>query len=464
MPAAQVTRNFTIAMGNQTISFGPLADQSILASPVTVSATATSGLPVAFASNSLAICTVSGTSVTLLSTGTCSITASQAGDADWNAAAPTITQAFQVSLATSTTVVTCPASVEYDGSAQEPCTVSVTGAGGLGLTPTPIYTLNTDVGTATASYTFAGDANHSGSTDSATFDITAAASTTVVTCPASVEYDGSAQEPCTVSVTGAGGLSLTPTPIYTLNTDVGTATASYTFAGDANHSGSTDSATFDITAAASTTVVEFEPGSKTFRGSAFTASAMVDGPGGLHQPVSVVMSGNCVDVTVPNGCTATATFPGNGNHSGSSDTQSITIVPASQVISFATVADTTTDTPEVELVASADSSLAVTFTSLTPSVCDGVRFDRDHPGGRDLHGRGRAGRRREPRCGGSGHPELRDRGRRRLRAGPRLRRRPRLGHRRRERRGSGSAGHEPVRFVAAHDGWIDPADRAHRRD
>ena len=128
---------------------------------MTVAATATSGLTVAFASNSLAVCTVSGTSVTLLTAGTCSITASQAGDADWNAAAPMVTQMFQVTLATSTTVVTCPASVVYDGTAQTPCTVSVTGAGGLSLSPTPIYTLNTDVGTATASYTYAGDANHS---------------------------------------------------------------------------------------------------------------------------------------------------------------------------------------------------------------------------------------------------------------------------------------------------------------
>ena len=188
-------------------------------------------------------------------------------------------------METSTTVVTCPASVEYDGSAQEPCTVSVTGAGGLSLSPTPIYTLNTDVGTATAELHLPGDANHSGSTDSATFDITAAASTTVVTCPASVEYDGSDAG----AVHRVGHRRRRPQP--DAHADLHAQhrcrhrDRHYMFAGDANHSGSTDSATFDITAAASTTVVEFEPGSKAFRGSAFTASAIVDGPGGLHQPV-----------------------------------------------------------------------------------------------------------------------------------------------------------------------------------
>ena len=36
------------------------------------------------------------------------------------------------------------------------------------------------------------------------YTIDQAASETVVTCPASVVYNGAAQEPCTVSVTGAG--------------------------------------------------------------------------------------------------------------------------------------------------------------------------------------------------------------------------------------------------------------------
>jgi hypothetical protein len=38
--------------------------------------------------------------VTLLTAGTCSITAAQTGNADWNAASPTVTKAFGVSLAT----------------------------------------------------------------------------------------------------------------------------------------------------------------------------------------------------------------------------------------------------------------------------------------------------------------------------------------------------------------------------
>jgi hypothetical protein len=69
-----------------------------------------------------------------------------------------------------------------------------------------------------------------------------------------VTYNGTAQAPCSVAVTGAGGLSLTPTASYTNNTNAGTdaASASYSFAGDTNHSGSSDAKTFSIDKAAVT--------------------------------------------------------------------------------------------------------------------------------------------------------------------------------------------------------------------
>jgi hypothetical protein len=65
-----------------------------------------------------------------------------------------------------------------------------------------------------------------------------------VTCTAGpFVYTGSAYTPCSVSVTGAGGLSDTPAPVYANNVGAGTATRSYTFAGDTNHTGSNDQRT-----------------------------------------------------------------------------------------------------------------------------------------------------------------------------------------------------------------------------
>src|SRR4029077_5847108 len=176
---------------------------------------------------------------------------------------------------------TCPANVTYNGSAQTPCAVAVTGAGSLSLVPDPVYSNNTNAGTATASYTYGGAANHPGSSDSKNFTIDKAASHTVVTCPDSLIYDGSARTPCSVAVTGAGGMNLTPAANYSDNTNAGTASASYTYAGDANHDGSTDSKDCTIQKAASHTVVTC-PASLIYDGSARTpCTGAVAGARGL---------------------------------------------------------------------------------------------------------------------------------------------------------------------------------------
>ena len=118
--------------------------------------------------------------------------------------------------------------------------MNVTGAGGLNQAPTVSYSNNMNAGTATANASYAGDANHTGSSDSETFTIDQAASTTTVTCPTNVTYTGPAQTPCTANVTGAGGLNQAPTASYSNNINAGTATANASYAGDANHTGSSD--------------------------------------------------------------------------------------------------------------------------------------------------------------------------------------------------------------------------------
>ncbi len=72
----------------QVISFPPPSSQVIVGGTVTLSATATSSLPVSYASNSTSVCTVSGSTLTALTSGTCSVTASQPGNATYLAALP----------------------------------------------------------------------------------------------------------------------------------------------------------------------------------------------------------------------------------------------------------------------------------------------------------------------------------------------------------------------------------------
>jgi hypothetical protein len=92
--APQVTQKLTIAKANQTISFG-LAPRVKVNSTGTVSATATSGLAVTYTSATTSVCTVSGTTVTGISAGSCKILANQPGDSSYNAA-PQVKKNFAV--------------------------------------------------------------------------------------------------------------------------------------------------------------------------------------------------------------------------------------------------------------------------------------------------------------------------------------------------------------------------------
>jgi hypothetical protein len=153
---------------------------------------------------------------------------------------------LSIARADSATAVVCPASVTFTGAALEPCSASVTGAGGLDQALAVAYQDNVDAGTASADATFGGDANHEPSGGHAGFTVDPAPSEVSLTCPADVPYTGSAQTPCSASVTGAGGLDQGLEVSYANNV-LGTATASASWAGDGNHTGSSASATFEIT-------------------------------------------------------------------------------------------------------------------------------------------------------------------------------------------------------------------------
>jgi len=82
----------TVNKIDQTISFGKLPDRTGY-TDFTVSATATSGLPVSFSASGN--CTISDNTVTLGRVGSCTITASQAGDGEYYAA-PDVSQSFTI--------------------------------------------------------------------------------------------------------------------------------------------------------------------------------------------------------------------------------------------------------------------------------------------------------------------------------------------------------------------------------
>jgi hypothetical protein len=97
--APQVTESVTAQKADQTISFGALANKVFGDAPFTVSATASSGLPVSFAA--AGSCSVSGSTVTITATGLCTVTATQGGNLNYNVATP-VSQTFNVATWTLT--------------------------------------------------------------------------------------------------------------------------------------------------------------------------------------------------------------------------------------------------------------------------------------------------------------------------------------------------------------------------
>ena len=118
---------------DQSISFTDPADIAsfVLNQTVGLTATATSGLTVTFASTTPGVCSVSGSTATVLAGGTCTITANQAGNASYNPA-PEVSQSFAISPANQSITFTSsvPSPAYVDGA-----TYAVTAAGGPSTSP-----------------------------------------------------------------------------------------------------------------------------------------------------------------------------------------------------------------------------------------------------------------------------------------------------------------------------------------
>jgi hypothetical protein len=200
------------------------------------------------------------------------------------------------------------------------------------------------VSSAAGTYTLAGAylgdpaAGYQASGASRPFTIGKAASKVTISCPTSVPYTGSAQEPCAARVTGVADNPLDDLdqPVlvtYTDNTAPGTATASAVFYGDAAHTGDTGANTFTI-GKASQTITFGALGNRTYGDPTFTVSATADS--GLTVTYSTLTTSACtvtssgeVAIVGAGTCTITASQAGDANYAAApAVARSYQVVPA----------------------------------------------------------------------------------------------------------------------------------------
>ena len=305
--ATQVTESVNATKANQSITFGALGNKTYGDADFGVSATASSGLAVAF--SALGNCTATlGGIVSITGAGSCTIEASQAGDANYNAAS-SVPQSFTIHKADQVITITthAPASKVFGGS----FTVAATGGGS---------------GNA-VSFSNGGGCSNSG----ATFTMTSGSTDCVVKYDqdGDANYNAAPQKTETVTAVKAD-----QDPLSVTSPDNGTFNQSY----DVVTSGGSG-----------TGGVSFDVGSS-------TACAIVTGK---------------VKITSGTGsCAVSASKASDANYNAAnSGAHTVTVHKATQTISFNALANRKLGDPDFAVAATASSGLTVTFSSQTPTVC-----------------------------------------------------------------------------------------------
>ncbi len=139
--------SITIGKANQTITFADII-ATYGDAPVTLTGTASSGLGVTYTSSNTSVATVTGNTLTILAAGTATITASQAGNANYNAATdvPKTLTVNKKAIA-----ITADAKTKVYGAADPALTYQIT-SGSLVGTDAFTGTLTRDAGEAVNTY------------------------------------------------------------------------------------------------------------------------------------------------------------------------------------------------------------------------------------------------------------------------------------------------------------------------
>jgi hypothetical protein len=128
--APAVVRTLTVTKAAQKISFADLPARTYGDGAFSLSATASSGLPVTYVSANTNVATISGATVTIRGAGTASITASQAGNANYSAA-PAVAKTLTVAKAAQTMTFYPTTPVTFIKNATFPLTASCTSGGAI---------------------------------------------------------------------------------------------------------------------------------------------------------------------------------------------------------------------------------------------------------------------------------------------------------------------------------------------
>ncbi len=408
----------TVNQASQAIVFSVNAPGSAEygSSFTVVAAGGVSGNPLVF--TSAGSCSNVGATYTMTSgTGTCSVIADQAGNANYGAAVEVTETTVATNANGSVSVgsslnpstygqsVTFTATITSDtgmvkgrkggnkGVKPLDVTGTVTWSANAGcrasaLTGNPgaatCTTTSLGAGSGAITATYSGDANHNGGSGSVSQTVNQASQTIVfsVNAPGSAEYGSS------FTVVAAGGASGNPLVFtsagscsnvgatYTMTSGTGTCSVTASQAGNANYSAAAPVVQVtNATKASQTISVATAAPSAVVKNSSFTVVA--SSSSGL--PVSFVTSGACTNsggtITMANkatgSCTITMTQAGNGNYAAASPVVEITAIaaPRTPTVSFTGAPASAAYGSTFMVTATTDASTTAVITATTPAAC-----------------------------------------------------------------------------------------------
>lgn len=362
--AADANFNAATATVDVTVGKGAQAALSVTASPPTINALATTTLSTAGGSGTGAVsyavtagtsyCTIAGSTLTGNAAGTCTVTATKAGDANYVAATASVDVMVQQRAQPALNVAASPNAIQVAGTA----TLSTGGGAGSGavsyaVTSGGAYcTLSGStvtgqaVGTCTITATKAGDTVYGAATASVDVSVGKAAQAplSASASPASIAV-GSTSSLATSGGSGTGAVSYAVTSgnsfcSITGSTLTGKAAGSCrvttTKAADANYASASASVTVTVTPASQVALsVTASPSSVTVGGSAALATTGGSGPGAVSYAVtsgaaSCSLSGATLTGIASGNCTVTATKAADANYTAATATTTVAVSKAAQ--------------------------------------------------------------------------------------------------------------------------------------
>ena len=377
----------------QTIAFSALSEKTYGDAAFNLTGTSSSGLQLSYTSSDEGVATISGNTVTIVGAGTTTITASQAGSANYPAASDvqqvlTVNKADQALTLEPLPVGSTPLK-DFTGTIQ----VSASSSSGLPVTISlgtgSAATLNAsdqlesigETGYVIINVEQAGDANYNPASTSYSFDVVKSNQSIVFLALTGEVYSDGLIVDLSGTATASSGLDITYNVVSgpgTLNgtdltvTGAGEIIISASQSGDAAWNAAEDITQLLTIDKATPVIVNFDDLTKTYGDAPLTFSASSESSGlftySSDNTDVAIVEGNKLIIAGVGSAVLTAEQDFDDNYTGATATATITVGKAVQSISFDVLADKTYGDAALNLAGIASSGLGVSYSSSDEGV------------------------------------------------------------------------------------------------